>query len=282
MMNFGAFPSQRDDLLGNLDPVSSRVSLMAVTSLVLGILCCIPGSGLVATIFGIVAILFITKSAGRLTGRGLAVTGLVLGLFGTIGWVAIGSGALAFTNSVRDTYGRAMVHLAAGDRAEISKVLTTEADAALTPERLKDFNDKVAAEWGTFQRMPLGLGEWAGDYMAVFGTFGQVSQVGFPYPPGAPGGRFAPNPLPMRFDKGLVCVITIMDQKEMMQTAGGQPFPKLANIGVIDSKRQIIWLVDPVVSAPAPAPTPAPTPAPAPAPAAPAAEAPKAETPKAP
>lgn len=282
MMNLGSFPSQRDDLLGNLDPVSSRVSLMAVTSLVLGILCCIPGSGLVATLFGILAILFITKSSGRLTGRGLAVTGLVLGLFGTIGWVAIGSGALAFTNTVRDTYGRAMVDLAAGDRPAISKILTTEADAALTPERLKEFNDKVVAEWGAFQRMPLGLGEWASDYMAVFSTFGQISQVGFPYPPGSPGGRFAPNPLPMRFDKGLVCVITIMDQKETMQTAGGQPFPKLANIGVVDSKRSIIWLVDPVVSgttsAPAPAPTPAPPPAPSPAPA----EAPKAEAPKAP
>jgi hypothetical protein len=59
-----------------------------VASLVLGILYLFGVGSLLATIFGAVAIGQISRSNGTLTGRGMAIAGLVLGI--------IGLGLLAF------------------------------------------------------------------------------------------------------------------------------------------------------------------------------------------
>jgi hypothetical protein len=65
-----------------------RTSGLAVASLVLGILWLCGGGSLLATIFGAVALGQIARSNGRLTGKAMAVAGLVLGI--------IGLGLLAF------------------------------------------------------------------------------------------------------------------------------------------------------------------------------------------
>src|SRR4051794_38670835 len=65
-----------------------RTSGLAVASLVLGILCLCGVGSLLATIFGAVALGQIEKSNGRLTGKAMAIAGLVLGLIG-LGLLAI-------------------------------------------------------------------------------------------------------------------------------------------------------------------------------------------------
>jgi hypothetical protein len=65
-----------------------RTSGFAVASLVLGILFLCGVGSLLATVFGAVAIGQIAKSNGTLSGRGMAIAGLVLGI--------IGLGLLAF------------------------------------------------------------------------------------------------------------------------------------------------------------------------------------------
>jgi len=66
-----------------------RTSAAAVTSLIFGIVFCIPlVSALIAIICGIVGI-SATKKPG-VSGRGLAIAGLVLGILGLIGWTAFG------------------------------------------------------------------------------------------------------------------------------------------------------------------------------------------------
>jgi hypothetical protein len=65
------------------DPqVLPRTSGLAVASLVLGILCLCGVGSLLATIFGAVALGQIAHSNGRLTGKGMAIAGLVLGILG--------------------------------------------------------------------------------------------------------------------------------------------------------------------------------------------------------
>ena len=61
----------------------------AIFSLVCGIFVIIPPLSMVAVIFGHIALLEIRKSPGRLKGRGLAITGIVLGYLGVLFIVAI-------------------------------------------------------------------------------------------------------------------------------------------------------------------------------------------------
>src|SRR5262245_11130022 len=75
------------------EDVRARVSGLAVSSLVFGWLCCIPGSGLIGTILGGAGLVSISKSDGRLSGRTMAFIGIVLGLLGTALWLAVGVGA---------------------------------------------------------------------------------------------------------------------------------------------------------------------------------------------
>lgn len=65
----------------------------AIFSLVCGLLFILPPVALTAVIFGHLALSDIKKSAGRLTGRGLAITGIVLGYLGVaclIGFIGLG------------------------------------------------------------------------------------------------------------------------------------------------------------------------------------------------
>lgn len=66
---------------------ATRSSGAAITSLVLGILSfvvCLLPLGLIAVIFGHIALSQIRKSSGQLTGRGMAIAGLVTGYLATL------------------------------------------------------------------------------------------------------------------------------------------------------------------------------------------------------
>jgi Domain of unknown function (DUF4190) len=75
-------------------PGSSRTSGAAITSLVCGILGCIPlVTGVVAVITGIVGISATSNPAVK--GRGMAIAGLILGLISIGLWLAFGGGLAA-------------------------------------------------------------------------------------------------------------------------------------------------------------------------------------------
>lgn len=81
-----------------LDPavacgLSPETSGKATFSLICGLLFILPPVSLTAVIFGHLALSDIKKSAGRLTGKGLAITGIVLGYLGVaclIGFIGLG------------------------------------------------------------------------------------------------------------------------------------------------------------------------------------------------
>jgi hypothetical protein len=68
-------------------PISPRTSGLAIASLVFSLLGCCPGAGLLGFLLGIGA-MSSTKRPG-VSGRGLAIAGMLIGLVATIAWIAI-------------------------------------------------------------------------------------------------------------------------------------------------------------------------------------------------
>ncbi len=66
-----------------------RTSILAILSLVCSLICLIPGTGVLAAIFGISALVGIRGSRGRVGGTGLAIAGLIVGLLFTMVWIGI-------------------------------------------------------------------------------------------------------------------------------------------------------------------------------------------------
>ena len=70
----------------------TKTSVMAIVSLVLGVLgfCTLGLGGLIGVILGIVALVSINKSAGRLGGQGVAIGGIVVSGVGLIAGLIVG------------------------------------------------------------------------------------------------------------------------------------------------------------------------------------------------
>ncbi len=209
----------------------SRVSGLAVSSLVFGLLCCLPVTGFIATILGGASLVRISRSEGRLSGRGLAITGLVLGLIGTLFYIAAAVGVSMAVNQV-GTYGPAIKAFQTGDRVAARGALNNAAAAKVTDEQMEAFRAAITSELGNYQRIPKGLGGWFRDYMAV----GQQIQNAMP------AGRSNQGiiPVPIHFEKGLAVAMVYFDEGS---PTPGMPLAK--NIQIITQSGKSIWLVPP-------------------------------------
>lgn len=288
------------------EPAQRRTSVLAILSLIAGLLCFIPGAGALATIFGGAAVIFISQSRGRLGGLGLAITGIVLGLVFTLVQILIVVGA---SNALNVFTGRiigpadAMVKSAlTGDHTGGRTLLTKRASDGITNAQLDDFAQRVTAELGAYQGTPKSILEF-------FAGYGEVGPLLQPFQ----GGQNEFIPFPAKFDKGTALIVLQVDPRAMQSgNAGGGAnvqFP-VVNFAVVTGTPQNIkqiWLIPPEEGdklkqplgtsgsgssssappaipekpetpevpdgsdepgeAPAPAPTPAPAPAPTPAPA---------------
>ena len=129
-----------------------RTSVMAVLSLLFAIPCCVPGAGLLAAVLGGVSLGLIRNARGRLSGKPAAIVAIFLGIFVTVGQVAIGFGiAQGYTfyrkqmEPVADT---AFVAVSQRDYAGVRAVLTSDANADLTDERIASFAEAYEAATG--------------------------------------------------------------------------------------------------------------------------------------
>jgi hypothetical protein len=242
----------------------ARVSGFAVTSFVLSLICCIPGFGLIGAILGGVAIVRISQARGRLAGRGLAIAGLVIGLLVTMLWVGVAVGA-AQTMAQFQVYGDTLRALDQRDYNRVREMLTPSVAAAATDDRLEEFRAAVENEWGSYQRLPRGLAEWATSYSQTIQQFSRQQQQH----PQTVGN--SPLPLPAYFDNGLAMILFTLDPRNVSPHGAAQS----SNLAVFDQQGTPIWLVPPG----APAPTPVAPPVPAPQP---PTEAPPEEEPPAP
>jgi hypothetical protein len=126
-------------------PQPSRTSAAAVTSLVCGIVGCVPViTSLVAVITGIIGLKATKDPAVR--GRGIAIAGLILGILGLLGWGAAGvGGGYAF---VATRPQRAMAHDFVYDLANGQvDAAAAMCDAGVTHDQLQAASDGMK-KWG--------------------------------------------------------------------------------------------------------------------------------------
>lgn len=181
---YANYPAERGRHADELDDGPSRMSILALGALLLSIpACCVPflgiGAGPVAAILGVAALVVISKSRGRLGGRGLAATAIFLGIISTVLWGSIGAGAYSFyqwyvknpvavTNDFFTALGRDDL---AGARASLSP----GASADVTDEELVAFGAAVKLTFGEYRSAPADLSLWGDAFKNAYTGGGKPS-----------------------------------------------------------------------------------------------------------
>lgn len=215
----------------------TRLSALAISSLVTGVVsligCCVPALGVLPVVLGVIAIIVVQRSRGALSGRGLAVGGLVLGLLSLLVstgiWIGISMGA----GSIGPVYSQAF----SDDPAVVRSVLTSSASSELTDERIAEFQSRLESDVGGTVTIPKGLGPlWNGYASADPQDMEQASGAG------------EPNvwPLPAATDQGIVMVLIQMSDSETL----GSGLPGVQNAGYVAPDGSIVWLLGESTPAP--------------------------------
>lgn len=218
-------------------PAPSRMSVLAVISLVCGIIGCVPPLFLLAILLGVVAIFLIAGSKGRVRGTGLAIGGVVLGLIFTAMWVFIGIGAVSVAQELNKTIimpsQAALTGLEKGDRTALRKMLSSTASTNITDAQIDQFAADVKAEFGSFRAVP-------DSFMDLFEAWKRAGQaMGQAGQSGGPSQQFNNMiPWPVEFEKGQALLLLEIDNR------GSKGGPLFHNIGVArpDMSKEI-WLV---------------------------------------
>jgi hypothetical protein len=133
-------------------PPQSKPNGWAISSLVCGILGCIPFiTGVLAIIFGIVGIK--KSSDPQRGGRGLAIAGLVLGLVSIVLWGLFGSGIYALMSGTGPARDQARAFI-----TDLSKADVASAQSRCTKKVDRDEIQRVAdhmKDWGALKGMTI-------------------------------------------------------------------------------------------------------------------------------
>jgi len=177
--------------------VPERTSKMAISSLVCSLVCCIPViTGTLGVLLGIGALIRISSSRGRLSGRGLAIAGIVIGLLVTSAWVGGGVAASKTLNAFVSSGYSVASAAHSGDPALVRAKLSSS--TTYTDEQIKAFSVQLNAKLGNLKPQPAGpLKAW-GMYSRFFGS---LSKGGAAQPaPGRFPGQQLQNEAPLAFD----------------------------------------------------------------------------------
>ncbi len=230
-------PYQQPQTMDTLPP-EPRVSALAVCSLVFGLVCCIPGSGLLATILGGAGMVRISKSEGRLSGRTLSFIGIALGIMSTTVWLALAVGTAqavsAFKNGIAEPASAAVRAMEGADWATARKFLDARAAGKLTDEQIQTFRDEVAQKFGAFVGTP--------QKMNITELLNGPKNLNIQ--PGTHG----VIPAPVEFKNGQAWVVVMTESQytiwDILLTRNGSIQGKVINIGVIGEGKEF-WLIDP-------------------------------------
>jgi hypothetical protein len=238
---------------GMIEP--PKTSILAISSLVMGLLCCIPGPGLLAVLLGSIGLIRIRTSEGRKSGRGLAIAGILLGILVSIAWVFIAIGAVTFAQAFAQQAGRVTTLLQTPSPTAIRAALSPQAAAIVTDERWNAFRTEIEAEIGPIQPVPTSFLELMGKYSQVSTQMQSVR------------GRNDVFPLPVIGTKGTALMLVNIKRDQPVTNSSGQPvdivnaiFSITSGIEVVLPSGKVVTLfsADELQAAPAPT-TPAPT-----------------------
>jgi hypothetical protein len=223
----------------------ARTSVAAILSLVCALVCFIPGLSILAIILGIAALMMISSSQGRVTGKGLAISGIFIGVLVTLLWGAAVYGAKQLNQMFGQQFmGNATTFFQAVEAKNYSQartLLNTPTNQQAPSDA--DFDAFVAAyqaEVGTFKSMPDGLFSLLGSYSKLQGFNLQAS-------PGQ-------VPIPTEFSNGIAVVwLELPPGMNPGSTPTKSSIP-IVNIGVLSRNGKSIWLI-PRPGAPSTSPT---------------------------
>jgi hypothetical protein len=160
---YASYPSNHDDY-GPAHDGPQRLSIPAVLSLVSSIVCCIPGMGVLAVLLGLLGMLSISRSNGRLTGMPAAVVGMALGVLVTVGQVVLAMGAGSLYNAYMVNMTPPIVNIVdgaiAGDVTAVRAEMTIGAAGQITDEEIVAFGRAFEEAYGPNATLPGGFAEW--------------------------------------------------------------------------------------------------------------------------
>ncbi len=212
-----------------------RVSILAVMGLVFSLLCFIPGAGVIASVLGVAALIGISGSRGRLSGRGMAIASIVLGLIFSMIWAGVGLGGMkawgGFKTSVLQPAGAVMSDIEAKNYTAARAAFDPAVAAVITDAQFDAFRDAYQAEVGAFQSMPNTVAELWTSYAAI----GPNMQK-FQPKPGQPPALI---PLPGIFSTGPALIVQHFDPKSSKSGKG----PLWTDITVFSTKGNEIHLL---------------------------------------
>lgn len=187
-------------------PVQPRRSALAVTSLVLACCCCIPGLGGVAFALGAISLMVIANSNGRIVGKGLAIGGMIGGVFVSAVWIA---SCLMLVTTGQIYLAATLQAVSAVQKAEpaaLRQLLAPAPNAGMTDAQLVAFCDAVNAKAGKLSRSPTSVVEYIGEFMNFQAAL-ERNRKGSNWYASVHG-----LPMPVVFEKGEAIVLIDFDQ----------------------------------------------------------------------
>jgi hypothetical protein len=185
--------------------LEQRTSIMAIASLMCSLLCFLPGFSIIGVLLGVVAVMLIANSNGKLVGRGMAIAGIIIGLIVSAIWISIAVGAIRFAQATTSQFTKPvntmMESIEKRDYATARTYLTTAASNRVTDADFDRFWNAYQAEVGAYKNGPMSFAEIISSYQqlgpqmkAMQNTQGIV-------------------PYPGHYEKGWILVMLQLDQK---------------------------------------------------------------------
>ena len=214
-----------------------RTSIVAIIALVFGLPCFIPGFGIVASLLAVFALVGIAGSKGRVGGTGLAIAALVLGLFGTALWTAIGYGAWQGASYFKEHVFRAsnatMVEIRDGEFDKARARFVQGSADQLTPETFEAFRASYRERLGEFKGVPDTVQAIFDGYSALRTQKNALSD-----PP--------PNniPIPAHFEKGTFILMIEVSTNQKVPQSSNATLP-IRNLAIFPPGSDPITLINP-------------------------------------
>lgn len=214
---------------GDARPAPQRTSVLAILCLIFGIIC-VPGFGILGLFFGVGAIVAINASRGRVSGLGLAITGIVFSLIASVLWIGLGLGMMQAKNVVEQQIDELIVAAYAADVDAAKEILNDKADAAITAEMCTAFTTAVDARVGKWSGFPEG-------FFKFFGRFGKLAPA--QQQAEAQGYLAGGTAWPGEFANGPALLIIQFDTVTPGEWLKGE----ISNLGVMTNDGKVDWLI---------------------------------------